>query len=320
VVRSALVVTSLLGSGFAAARWGKCQSIGVSCLVIGLGMLLYSLAPGYGVILLGAALLGTGGGVVEGLLNPLIQDLHPKDSGRYLNLVNGFWSVGVLVTMLGAGELLTLGISWRMIAAVLGGVCAVSGLWFIVLRGTAPTAPRYRALDVLSHKKEMMSLPRFWLFMAMMFLAGAAEGAFTFWTASFIQLQFETLPRAGGVGAALFAGGMVAGRFGAGLWVRQHQLSRLILVAAAAGAVLGVVVPFLPTLYWLFPGLFLVGISIAVYWPSIQSYAADRLPVESTSLFILLSCAGIPGFAFATGWGYGRGCWLPRRFCSSSLS
>ncbi len=34
----------------------------------------------------------------------------------------------------------------------------------------------------------------------------------------------------------------------------------------------------------------------AAFWPSIQSYATDRLPGEdSTVLLILLSCAGVPG-------------------------
>src|SRR5690606_13945245 len=36
-------------------------------------------------------------------------------------------------------------------------------------------------------------------------------------------------------------------------------------------------------------------------WPSIQSYAVDRMRVDATILFILLSCAGIPGFA-AVSW------------------
>ena len=78
VVRSALVVTTLLASGFIGARWGKPLSLGASCLVLGLGMLVYSAAPTYGAVLLGIAFLGTGGGVVEGLLNPLVQDLHPR--------------------------------------------------------------------------------------------------------------------------------------------------------------------------------------------------------------------------------------------------
>jgi len=301
VVRGLLLLVTLLGSGFAAARWGKPVSIGASCLVLGAGMLLYSVAPMYGTILLGVALIGLGGGILEGLLNPLVHDLHPEDSGRYLNIINGFWSIGVLLTMVVAGELLTREVSWRWVVGCLGLVSLLSGLLFLVLNRTFPAQPQFNARAVLGHKIAMIRLPRFWIFMAMMFAAGAAEGAFTFWSASFIQLHHETLPRAGGIGTAIFAGGMVAGRFASGIWIGQHHLRRLIFGSALLGAGIGLFIPFAPGLPSLFAALFVAGLSLACFWPSIQAYAADRLPVESTSLFILLSCAGIPGFA-ASSW------------------
>jgi MFS family permease len=299
VVRSALILVTVLTSGFIAARWGKPVSLGISCMVLGGGMLLYSVAPVYGAILLGVALLGLGGGIVEGLLNPLIQDLHPRDSGRYLNLTNGFWAVGVLLTMLVAGELLTWEVSWRLIVIGLGVISAAAGLLFLLMQRQMPATRRYGATEVLGHKWSMIRLRRFWIFMAMMFAAGAVEGGFTFWTASLIQIHHGGLPRAGGIGAAVFAGGMVAGRFAVGFWIRQHRLRRLIFFSAAAGAVVSGLLPLAQTLPVLFGILFFAGLTVACFWPSLQSYAADRLPVETTSLFILLSCAGIPGFAFA---------------------
>ena len=59
--------------------------------------------------------------------------------------------------------------------------------------------------------------------------------------------------------------------------------------------------PFLTQL-WLFSGLlFLACIATAPFWPSVQSYCADCLPqTDTTMLFILLSCAGIPGCGFFT--------------------
>ena len=46
--------------------------------------------------------------------------------------------------------------------------------------------------------------------------------------------------------------------------------------------------------------LFSAGLSVACFWPSLQSYAADCLSVDTTMLFILLSCGGIPGFGIAS--------------------
>jgi fucose permease len=55
----------------------------------------------------------------------------------------------------------------------------------------------------------------------------------------------------------------------------------------------------------LFSVMGVTGLAVACFWPSLQSYSVDRLPFDPTSLFILLSCGGIPGFAFVSwliGW------------------
>jgi fucose permease len=297
LARGMIIFVVLLASGFAAGRWGKALSIGVSLLILGAGLVLYAVAPSYGVIIIAAGLLGVGGGVVEGLLNPLVQDLHPTESGRYLNILNAFWSIGVLVTVLVTGELLTQAVSWRAIIAVLGAVSVVSGGLFFLLMHTQGPHTESNPFEVLRHKWATLRSARFWLFVPMMFLAGGAEGAYTFWSASYIQLNYSGLPRAAGIGTACFAGGMIAGRLAWGWLVRQHRLRRLIFLSAVAGMLVSIAVPMIGLLWQLYVVLLLAGLSIACFWPSIQSYAADRISVDSTALFILLSCAGIPGFA-----------------------
>jgi fucose permease len=70
-----------------------------------------------------------------------------------------------------------------------------------------------------------------------------------------------------------------------------------MLASAALGLLASFIIPFIDSIAPLFPALFLVGLATACFWPSIQSYSVDRLPFDSTALFILLSCGGIPGFA-----------------------
>jgi fucose permease len=305
VARSLLIVGTLLLSGFLAGRFGKARSLGYSALVLGLGMLVYTVAPAYGVVMIAMALFGVGGGVLEGLINPLVQDLHPRDSGKYLNFVNGFWSVGVLGTVLIAGDLLTRGVSWRYVVAVLGVLSVFSGLLFLILERRLHRSPRLSLREVLANKKTILGTPGFWRFFLMMFLAGGVEGAYTFWSASLIQLEHGGLPRAGGIATAFFAGGMIVGRFASAWWVTQHQLRRLIVISALAGLPVGIWIPLIQDLHLACGALFAAGLTVACFWPSIQSHAVDRLKLEVTSLFILLSCGGIPGFAFASllmGW------------------
>lgn len=295
-VRALFIVITLAGSTFIAAALGKMRSLGAGALLMGFGLLLYAAAPGYAVILAAAALVGAGGGLLEALVNPLVQELHPGDSGKHLNTVNAFFSVGVFVTVLSAGELLTRGVGWRLLFAATGVLAVGTGAVFMLLRRRGGEEERRSMLQVLSHKKEILSHPRFPVFAVMMFLAGGTEGAFTFWSASYIQLHFGALARMGGIGTACFAGGMLAGRFAGGHLVAQEKIRLLIALSALLGIVSAAAAPYATGLPLFLAVLFLAGLSVACFWPSIQSYAAERIPSDPTALFVLLSFAGIPGF------------------------
>ena len=303
--RSLTMVAAMLLCGFAAGRWGKRRTFGWSVILMGIGLALCAVAPSYGWLFLALLLAGAGEGVVEGLATPFVQDLHPAEPGRYINFSHAFWSVGVVAAVLAAGVLLTLGVSWRLI---LGGVavCALPPALFLLL----PARPGHEYHEppdgvhwstVLGHAVAIMKLPRFWLFFAAMFVAGGGEFCLTFWCASYIQLTLTAAAWAGGVGTACFAGGMVLGRTGWGYLIKQRQLRALIVWSALGGTTATLLFPLVTNL-WLFCGLlFLAGVATAPFWPSVQSYCADCLPgTDTTMLFVLLSCAGVPGCGFFT--------------------
>ena len=307
-VRAGFLMAILVASGFAAARWGKVPVLAMGSFVMGGGLVLYALAPAYAVVLLAMILVGLGSGLLEALINPLVQDVHPDDSGRYLNIVNAFFSVGVLVSVLVAGELLTRGVNWRYLIAGVGVLAILSGVLFTVLGRDEYRLERERrrsrsgsGITTFRHAKTILREPAFWIFALAIFCGGGAEGAFTFWSASYIQLNFQAVARAGGLGTAAFAAGMVVGRLASGRYVRQSGLRALIITSALFGAAIRVFAYLVNNMFGFFALLFAAGLSIACFWPSIQSHAATVLRVDSTMLFILLSVAGIPGFGF-TSW------------------
>lgn len=298
--RTIPMVITLLLCGFAAGRWGKRRTMGMSVALMGFGVLLCAVAPGYGILFLALMIAGMGEGVIEGLATPFVQDLHPKEPGRYINFTHSFWSVGVLVTVLGSGALISLGVSWRLVVAVvalLGFVAAVMLLWPESRSRRYPEHPDpIHWKTVWAYARHILRVRRFWLFFAAMFVAGGGEFCLTFWCASFVQLNFIDAAWAGGLGTACFAGGMVLGRTGWGYLIKQHQLRYLIIWSAVAGTLITLLFPLVTGLWTLFGLLFLAGIATAPFWPSVQSYSADRLPwADTTVLFILLSCAGVPG-------------------------
>ncbi len=308
--RSCALMVSMVLCGFAAGHWGKRRTFGWSIVLLAVGMGLCSASPNYSFLFFALMIAGFGEGVIEGLATPFVKDLHPDEPGRYINFTHGFWSVGVLFTVLISGWLLALGVSWRWMT---GGVMALAIIpaWMILVQTTRsmryPDHPEpVHWTTTWDHAKAILRDSRFWIFFAAMFVAGGGEFGLTFWAASYIQLNFSSTAWGGGLGTAFFAAGMVVGRTGWGFLLHQRHMCGLIVFSALGGTLVTLLFPVLTSLWLLFILLFVAGIASAPFWPSVQSYCADCMPkADTTILFILLSCAGVPGCGVCTwlmGW------------------
>jgi len=298
--RTLPMVAAMLLCGFAAGRWGKRRTFAVAVILMGGGVGLCAVAPAYGLLFLALCVAGFGEGIIEGLATPFVQDLHPEEPGRYINFAHAFWPIGVLSTVLISGALLAVGLSWRWIIGGVGLLALVPAVMLLIPSRSGVRYPEHpepiHGRTVWEQAVAIVRIPRFWLFYAAMFVAGGGEFCLTFWCASFIQLSFGQTAWAGGVGTACFAAGMFLGRTGWGFLIRQHQLKHLIVYSALAGTAITLLFPIITNLWLLFALLFVAGIATAPFWPSVQSYCDDCLPAtDSTMLFILLSCAGVPG-------------------------
>lgn len=304
IARSASMMIAMLLCGFAAARWGKRKTLGVSLLIMGAGLAACSFSPWYGVLFVALLVAGLGEGVVEGLATPLVQDIHPDQPGRYLNVVHAFWSVGVVTVVLAAGALLQAGVGWRTIVGVVGALAVVPALFFLLPDRSAANPDRHREKTswrgVARATRGIVVHRRFWLYFAMMFFAGGAEFCLTFWCASFIRIAYDGTAWAAGLGTAAFSAGMFCGRIGSALWVGQRHLQKLIAAMAALGIAVSLFLPYLSSVSALYPLLFVAGVASGPFWPSIQSHGERRTPGDMTMMMILFSCAGIPGCGFFT--------------------
>jgi MFS family permease len=299
--RSVPMIGAMLFCGFSAGYFGKIRSLGVAMLFMCGGILLAACSNSYWPLFAAIAIAGLGEGVVEGLLTPLVQDLHKDEPGRYINFTHSFWSIGVVFTVLVAGALLLRGVNWRWILGGCALFALIPALMFLLPSKKSKAAP-HRKLSfatVFGHAAGIVRIGRFWLFFVTMFLAGGGEFCLTFWVSSFIQLDYGANALMGALGTAFFAGGMIAGRMGSGVLIKQKHLLQLILLTALFGTLLGIFPPFLTDIWVLFGVLFFLGIATGPFWPSIQSYCVEQFEhCDSTMIFILLSCAGIPGSGF----------------------
>ena len=172
----------------------------------------------------------------------------------------------------------------------------VSFLFYIARKYPLP-----KAKSDVKHIFDMIYRWRFWLFGAAMVCGGAAECAFTFWSASFARLRFQDLPELGAIATAIFAVSMFAGRIASGYITKIITLRTLIMGSALLGASVCFFIPFVNSLMSFEILLACAGLCTACFWPSLLALAAEEIPVEPTMLMIFLSCFGIPGFGIA-GW------------------
>ena len=285
----------LILSCFAAARFGKIRVLKSALIIMALGLFAFSFTSSYTSTVALMLMIGVGYAFLEALLTPLVEDMHPGDSGSRMNLLHAFWPIGVLTSVLIVGELLSRGVSWRLVFVGL----SVATLVVLFSYPSSKHVNLPKSRTDFSHMGDILSRRRFWFLGASLFFAGGAEVSFAFWSASYIQLHFMTLPRAGALGAAIFALGMVIGRMASTRILKRVKIKQLVLVSAAlalAGSLCFFLIDSLAALYGL---LLFMGLSIACHWPSIQTYAARVMPVDSTVLMIFLSCFGIPGASVA---------------------
>ena len=313
IVRSLFMLAALLVCGFVAARLGKRKLSGFSLLLFGLGMTGCAFTTQYWMLMPCLILAGIGEGTCEGILTPVVQDLHPDSPERYVNISHAFWSVGIFAAVLLAGGLIALGVSWRQVMGVIGFLTFLASLLFLWKED-----PRNRFPEVVEkadykelweRSKYIFRQKRFWICSAAMFFGAGAEFGITFWSAAFIELTFKTSVFVAGLGTGCIAVGMFIGRTSFGYIARPENLRYILMSASLSTIPLTIILAFLePGLMpqWalftvLFITLFLCGIGIAPYWPTTQVYGVSNLPkCDSTLLYVYYSALGIPGCGFFT--------------------
>ncbi|MCQ2379878.1 MAG: MFS transporter [Victivallaceae bacterium] len=312
--RSIALFASLLLCGMIGGRLGKRRTMGIAMLLIGTGVFLCSMSPVYSLLIPFLLVAGFGEGICEGMATPFVQDLHADAPERYVNIAHSMWSVGIFFCVIIAGTLLSIGVSWRIILAICGLLGIPSALLFLWKETPAGKYPesghRDNPADIWRYSVAIAKNGRFWTFCRGMSLGAGAEFCLPFWAAAYLELTFHASAMVAGSGTAAVAAGMFAGRAGFGFFARKAYLKH-ILLACSIGTIpfvllLATLKPELFPSQWvmfatLLAILFICGVGISPFWPTLQVYGVEQLPeLDSTMLYIYFSAMGVPGCGFFT--------------------
>lgn len=292
-VRNLAVLFILVLAGFLTQIWSKKRFIAIGHYLIALGLLSISFSSNYLMLIFSIIIVGLGGGLSEAFINPIIVDIHPRKTGKYLNFSNAFYPIGVITAAFFFGELLTMGYSWRFVFRIASAASLLVGIFFSILK--FPNPDINNQVSWASYT-EILTTRGFWVFAIAIFLGGGIESAITFWGTSYVKEYFSDIPRAGAMAVMIFAAAMAIGRFLTAFLSNIFSLNNIILGSTIIGIVIGFILPKASNLFEFYLLVSFAGIATACFWPTILAKAKSSLNVNTTVLFIMLASTGVIGF------------------------
>lgn len=294
LVMNAAMLACSLALGLAMDRYGMKPPLMLGPLLVAAGLVIVARATAFVELLPAVALLGIGGGALNGATNTLVADLHddPKRKSAALNLLGVFFGFGALLLPFAIGALLASFSMGRLLAAA-AFLCAAVGVFASALRFPAPK--QGHALPIAKVPQFLRS-PLVLVFALLLFFESGVE----FTLGGFISTY---LMRAVGVASVSMASWILAG-YWASLMASRAVLSRLALASdpyrtlflCAAGACVGAVLAAVSPA----PGfsafvIVLCGWSLAGIYPTVLGIAGSRFQSHSGTVFGILFAVALAG-------------------------
>jgi len=297
------IAANLIG-GYLSESLGKKQVILAGLILSTMGTFLFSytssleIAPHfYYLALLLVFFIGAGSGVMDGISNALIIDLHPQRKALYLNLSHAFFAIGAVGGPIIAGYLVE-SFGWQSVYCFLGLVSLLILFPFILQR--CPSFKDEQKIKVST----MRTLLKGRVFLALnlcMILYVGAEVGFGSWLCEYLRVSdyFRLSQMESGVFLSYFWVAMLIGRFIYGWLVERSSYSLALSISSLGG--IGSILMFLLTKQLALAAIstFLFGLFLSGMFATIISLGGEKFSRYSgATTGILVASGGIGGAIF----------------------
>ncbi len=250
----------------------------------------------------GFFLFGFSHGLVEGVINPLMASLYPKEKTKYITAVHAYWPAGLIVGGLLALGMAQLQMSWELRLSV---ILVPATIYLIMSSSTI--YPRTERMEMNVSTSEMWkeaARPLFLLFFACMWLTAAVELGPDQWFPTVMGALVPQLsPDAGsGVAFLVYTAGLM---FVLRLWGASitHRAPIATLIVSSILVAVG--------LYWLgglgpdtsavvaITAATVFGVGKTFLWPTMLGVTAELFPRGGALLLALIGAAGMASASLA---------------------
>jgi fucose permease len=269
-------IASGLVSGRAIALLGVGRVLIVSTALVTIGLLGYTLAPVFGMVLLLAVLIGLGSGAVDSGLNVYAAETF---SNRVMNLLHAFFGIGAMIGPIVMASVLATGLGWRGGYLAIGTVTLLMTALFVRTRGIW-TAHHPAAFDpsqpAAAPVRTVIRQPLVWLQIAVFLFTTGVEFTAGQWAYTVLTERLGIATATAGVLVGLYWGSMAVGRLLLGGLSRAIGDRRLILLGAA-GMLVAALLFTLDMPAFAIAGLMLFGLAEGPLFPTLMSLTPERL-------------------------------------------
>ena len=241
-----------------------------------------------------STVFGCGVGVLDGVINTLVNEHSGDARGADLNLTHGFFGIGAVGAPMLGGVLLSIGLKWP----------AVYAAGFVATLATGVLAWRLR-LDRAHLTREappslaVLGTPVLGLLALILALYVGVELTVGNWAFTHLKTTYAAADAVAGAATALYWGGIMVGRFAMGTIGARISPHRLILANALVAAIALAAALLAPTLALAVVALAVLGVAIANIFPAVIAIAGEAYPhARGTVTGALIATGGIGGAIF----------------------
>lgn len=272
--------------------WRRCIVAAHIFAAVGLAglFLLPNIMPPFAGLLICVVFYAIGGGLIEVLVSPLVEACPTENKAGVMSLLHSFYcwgTVGVIV-------LSTLFLhffgkdSWGILALIWALFPLAVGVYFTLV-------PIYTLVEEGEQLplKDLFRIKSFWIFIILIFAAGASEQAMSQWASAFAESGLGISKTMGDLlGPCIFSilmgsARVFYGKMSEKINIRHFLLgcsvlciATYLLAALSAGPVLALA------------GCGLCGLSVGIMWPSVYSMASAAIPKGGAAMFAMLALSG----------------------------
>jgi len=261
-----------------------------------LGLALFGLLPlwlppslTYAGLCLAVAVFSVGGGFIQCLVSPVINQI--SISAGAMTLLHSFYPWGSVFTILISTVALRLlpEANWYVVPLAWTVVPLLTMAGF----ATAPMAEPRMSETPSQPLRELARSRGFWLFVGMMAFAGATESSMGQWAPLFAEQGIGVDALTGNLlGPCVSAVIMAVIRMTCGRWERVLPLEKFLPFAAAGSAGCFALAALSRNPAFALLALTLSGVAISMLWPGTVHRGAKGFPRGGTALFAMLAAGG----------------------------